>query len=193
LARELDEAEQPAAYVMHSALYASLYELLEYNSTRLMAFCERGPDEEAWVRQVAPGAYAMAQHWRDFHAAAERGEDYYVAPEGGYRRPLRRLKQEIEFAPADQFRYLQRPTLVIQGDRDLNVSPDDCQHITRAIREAGNPSVTLVVVPRADHSMHLAPDDETLRQRQRITFESYTNPTSQFFLHALTGWLLDTL
>jgi hypothetical protein len=75
----------------------------------------------------------------------------------------------------------------------LNVAPDDCQHITQAIRDAGNSKVTLVVVPRADHSMHLVPDDEDLRQRQRISLESYTNPTSRFFLHALTGWLLDTV
>ncbi|MCW5852987.1 MAG: alpha/beta fold hydrolase [Anaerolineae bacterium] len=193
LARRLDAAEQPAAFVMHSALYASLYDLLEFNSERLLVFCARGPDEDAWVRQVAPGAYQMARQWRDFYRAAERGEDVYVAADGGYWRPLRRLKQEIEFAPADQFRYLQRPTLVIQGDHDMNVSPDDCYHIAQAIRAAGNPHVTLVVVPRADHSMNLAPADAEARLRQRITFDSYRNPTAQFFLHALTGWLLDTL
>ena len=193
LARRLAAAEQPAVFVMHSALYASLYDLLELNSERLVAFCARGLAEDAWVRQVAPGAYQVAWQWRDFYRAAERGEEVYVSADGGYRRPLRRLKQEIEFAPADQFRYLQRPTLVIQGDHDMNVSPDDCHHIAQAIRAAGNPHVTLVVVPRADHSMNLAPKDAEARLRQRITFDSYRNPTSQFFLHALTGWLLDTL
>lgn len=193
LARRLSEAEQPAAFVMHSALYASLYDLLGFNAERLLAFCARSPAEDAWVRRVAPEAYQMTRQWREFHAAAEQGEDFYVSADGHYRRPLRRLKQEIEFAPADQFRYLQRPTLVIQGNRDLNVSPNDCYQVARAIREAGNPAVTLISVPRADHSMHLTPDDEVVQQRQRISFESYRNPTSQFFLHALSGWLLDTL
>lgn len=191
LARRLSEAEQPAAYVMHSALYASLYELLAFNCYRLLAFCQRGPAEEAWVKQVALGSYQMALHWEAFHAAAEAGMDVFVSADQSYRRPLRRLKQEIEFPPAEQFKYLQRPSLVIQGAHDLNVSPDDCQHIYQTIRAAGNPAVTLVVVPRADHSMHLTPDDPDLRQRQRIALTSYHNPTSQFFLHALTGWLLD--
>ena len=102
---------------------------------------------------------------------------------------MRRLQQELAFAPADQFRHIQKPTLVIQGDCDLNVPPDNCHKIDAALRSAGNASVSLVVVPDADHSMQVVAEDIDTRLRERISFESFHRPFSEFFLTFLAAWL----
>ncbi|HZQ07273.1 MAG TPA: alpha/beta fold hydrolase [Anaerolineae bacterium] len=185
----------PAAYVLQGALYDSIPEMMAFNYERLHTFCARGAEEEEWVKQVAPHAYKISAHWRAMVAAAERGDEFYEDGEGEtfLRTPLRRLKSDLAYPPAEQFRYIQTPTLVIQGERDLNVPPDNSFHVAQTLRAAGNQNVTHVVVPGADHSMQLTPDDIEQRLRERISFESFKRPYSQFFLYALAGWLRDRL
>lgn len=187
--------ELPAAYVLQGALYDAIPKMLEFNFERIRDYAARGEAEEKWVKQVAPKAFALSMHWRELVEAAGRGDEFYDAGEGEthVRSALRRLKSELAYPPADQLPYIQKPTLVIHGERDLNVSPDNAGRVTQALREAGNQNVTSVMVPRADHSMQLAPDDFETRLRERISFESFAHPYSQFFLFALAGWLWDTL
>jgi pimeloyl-ACP methyl ester carboxylesterase len=185
----------PAAYVLQGALYDSIPDMLAFNYDRVRTYAARGPEAELWIKQVAPQAYGFSLVWRGAVQAASRGEEVYESDTGGsrVRIPLRRLKTELGYPPADQFHLIQKPALVIQGEYDLNVPPDNCLRVAQALREAGNPHVTLVVVPHADHSMQLAPDDLEIRTRERISFASFARPYSQFFLHALAGWLLDQL
>lgn len=185
----------PRAYVLQGALYDSIPQMLAFNYDRVHDYAARGPQAERWIKQVAPSAYAMSVHWRAIIAAVERNEEFYEAGEGDthVRLALARLKSDLQYPPAEQFRFIQKPTLVIQGDRDMNVPPDNCYKVAQALHDAGNDRVTLVVIPRADHSMQLAPDDLETRIRERISFESFARPYSQFFLHSLGGWLLDTL
>jgi pimeloyl-ACP methyl ester carboxylesterase len=187
--------QEPRAFVLQGALYDSLPELMEFNYNRLRDFCARGPDEKTWVKQVAPKAYNASGYWRDFVAAAQRGDEQFQSKagqviEGGQ---MRRLKQELRFPPADQFRHIRKPVLVIQGDCDLNVPPDNCRKVATTLRAAGNRAVTLVVVPGADHSMQMAADDLETRLRERISFASFKRPYSEFFLGWLTSWLTEQL
>jgi pimeloyl-ACP methyl ester carboxylesterase len=183
--------QQPKAFVLQAALYDSLPELIEFNTARLQEFCARGAEAELWVKQVAPDAYRFASYWRDYVAAAQKGDKTYQTPDGQIITggQMRRLQQELELAPADQFRHIQTPVLVMQGDCDLNVSPDNCYKIEKALRAAGNRDVTLVVVPGADHSMQMPPADPEMRLRERISFESFRRPFSERFLASLTAWL----
>jgi hypothetical protein len=187
--------QQPMAFVLQGALYDSLPELMEFNYRRLQDFCARGAEAEAWVKQVAPAAYQSARHWRSFVAAVRRGDECYQSEAGQVivGGQMRRLQQELTFAPADQFRYVQTPVLVIQGDCDLNVPPDNCHKIAAALRAAGNLDVTLVVVSGADHSMQLAAEDAETRLCERISFESFYRPFSELFLTSLTAWLTTQL
>jgi len=192
LARRLSEsASAPVGYILQGALYSDIEQLLAFNYQRTANYCARGPDAAAWVKQVAPAAYGMGQHWRAMVAAARRGAAVYVAGVGNeyVRRPLRRLQQELAYPPAQQFRYIQGPTLVIQGDADMNVPPGDCHKVARALRAAGNDQVTLVVVHGADHSMQMAPADPAERVRERISMASFRRPYSPLFLAVLVDWL----
>lgn len=186
---------QPKAFVLQGALYDSLPELIEFYDHLLQDFCARGAEAEAWVKKVAPSAYRSTGHWRGFVAAAQRGEEHYQSENGQVITggQMRRLQQELTLAPADQFHYIQTPVLVVQGDCDLNVPPDNCHKIETALHAAGNSNVTLVVVPGADHSMQLAAEDMETRLRERISFDSFYRPFSELFLASLTTWLTTQL
>lgn len=185
----------PAAYVLQAALYTSIPDMIEFNYQRVVDYAARGPAEAKWIEAVAPRVYRAGQHWRAYIAAAAQGVDVYEVetPDGPFRAELRRLKQELAYPPAEQFRYIQKPTLVIQGHQDLNVPPSDCYQIVAALRAAGNQAVTLEVIPGADHSMQQAAPDEETRMRERISMESFKRPYVEAFFTALTGWLTKQL
>jgi hypothetical protein len=188
----------PAAYVLIAGLYRSLPDLLDYLFEWINPYLARVPEAEASIKEVAPYAYARAKYWRGYVEAAERSEADVYEPEEGKdaaRFHPTRLRYELAHPPAEQFRFVQKPTLVLHGDRDVNVPVEDCFEIVRALNEAGNENVTLVVVPGADHGMRIAPtdDDWEMRRLARITRETHQHPLSEFFIQALTGWLVDRL
>lgn len=181
----------PCAYILQGALHRSIIDLYRDNFLRTEAFCASDPDREAWLMHEAPAMWRRYRHGPAILEAAQRGEDEYFASDEGeeLRLSLRRLKFEMANPPAEMFRHIQKPALVIQGNRDMNVPPDDCYAVVTALKMAGNRQITLVVVPNADHSMQESPDDEDLRLRERLSFESFHRPYSPFYLEALKKWL----
>jgi fermentation-respiration switch protein FrsA (DUF1100 family) len=137
----------------------------------------------------------VAHHYEAEIAAARRGEDVFEIGEGEdqIKIYLDRLKYEIAHPPAEQFRHVQKPTLVIHGDQDYNVPLEDCYDVVRALKEGGNPNVSLFVVPGADHSMQVAPPDTDAdtRYREHISRTCFRHPMSTLFLDGLAGWLTD--
>lgn len=185
----------PAGYVLQGALYDPIPEMMEFNYRRVRDYCARGHSEEEWVRRVAPQAFLLGLHWDSLMEAAQEGDDVYEGGEGPtyLRMNLRRFKQELNFPPSEQFRFIKGPALVIQGDKDMNVHPDNCYKVARALREAGNNGTTLSVIPNTDHSMQLAADDEETRLRERISMASFARPYSEVYLEALSTWLSHNL
>jgi dipeptidyl aminopeptidase/acylaminoacyl peptidase len=183
----------PAAYVFVGGLYRSLPDLCEYVFEWINGYMARNPEAEAWIKEDAPYNYAYAKHWRGYVEAAESGEADVYEPEEGTRFYLTRLRYELAHPPAEQFRHVQKPTLVLHGDRDVNVPVEDCYEVVRALNEAGNRDVTLVVVPGADHGLRISPtdDDWETRKLARVRRETDEHPVSEFFIRALTGWLVD--
>jgi len=94
-----------------------------------------------------------------------------------------------EYAPARQFRYIQKPTLVIHGACDLNVPTEDAFQIEKELRARGNLSSRVVIIPNADHSFQVVPDDEELRLRERMSLESFRRPYSELYFQVLTDFL----
>ncbi len=187
----------PAAYVLVAGVYRSIPDLVDYLFDWINPYLARVPEAEAWIKEQAPYHYKYAKHWRGYIEAARRGEDEYQAGEGedAAHWYLGRAKQGIANPPAEDFKYVQKPTLVLHGDRDVNVPVEDCYDIIRELEEAGNEDVTLVVVPRADHGMRIHPVDASLEERRlaRISPDQPRDPLSEFFVNSFIGWLTDRL
>ena len=187
--------DTPAAYVLWGGVYMGVEDLMEYIYEQVAQYAARGPDEEAWVQRYSLFTYTASQHWREILQAAKRGEDVFEVGEGDtfVRTHITRLKQELAFPLYEQFRNVKKPTLVIHGDRDLNVTHDEALKIAADLEKHGNENVTLVIVPGADHSMHVAPQDldEETRMQERLSRGSYQHPYSEFFVNSLIGWVKD--
>jgi pimeloyl-ACP methyl ester carboxylesterase len=185
----------PAAYVLTAGVYRSMPELLEYLFDWINPYLARVPEAETWFKEQAPYHLNYARHWRGLNEAARRGEDVYEAGEGDdfVRYHLARTKQGLANPPAEEFKYIQKPTLVLHGDRDVNVPVEDSYEIVREIERASNQDVTLVVVPRADHGMRINPVDASLEERRlaRVNPDRSRDPLSEFFVQSMIGWLSD--
>lgn len=190
-----ERTDLPAAYVLVAGVYRSMPELLEYLFDWINSYLARVPEAEARIKELAPYHYNYANHWRGLVEAAKRGEDVYEAGEGeDYTRfHLARTKQGLASPLAEGFRHIQKPALVLHGDRDVNVPVDDCYDIVRELNQAANEDVTLVVVHRADHGMRINPVDTSMEERRvaRIMPDNPEHPLSEFFVSSFIGWLID--
>jgi dienelactone hydrolase len=184
----------PAAYILTGGVHMGIDAFMELIYEQVLAYTARGSEEEEWVKAHLNDFYGIARNWQEVLAAAHRGDDVYERKEGDVviRQYLTRLRQELEYPLYDQFRYLDKPVLICHGDKDVNVPVQEAYKIARELQEAGNPDVTLVIVPGADHSMRVAPaglDDET-HFREKFDY-NYDYPFSEYFIHSLIGWTLD--
>lgn len=184
----------PAAYILTGGLHMGIDEFMELTYEEVLAYAARGPREKEWVLEKMRDFYGAARHWRELLAAARRGEDYFEWSDSDkvVQKYLARLKEELEYPLYDQFRRIKKPVFICHGDKDVNVPVQEADKIFQELKGAGNPDVTLVIIPGADHSMRIGPpglDDET-RFRERTDYP-YSYPFSEFFIHSVIGWLSD--
>ena len=154
-----ERTDLPAAYILTGGLYMGIDAFMELIYEEVLAFAARGPEEAAWTQAHLSGFYDLARHWRGILAAAVRGEAVYEAREGEkvIRQYLQRLKEELELPLYDQFRHLNKPVLILHGDKDANVPVGEAFKIEKELHKAGREDVTLVIIPGADHSMRISP------------------------------------
>lgn len=181
----------PAAAVLQGALHRSIAGLIGFNAERARAWWERGPEERSWMWAKARREYESAALWPAIAAALEAG-DPSVAVNDEHSRiehDLTDLAFDIANPPAEQFRYLRCPTLVVHGADDLNVPVEDSLETIRALSDAGNRDGELRILARADHSMQQTPDDVDLRVRERLSMTSFRRPFHTLYPSVVTDFL----
>lgn len=179
------------AYVFLGALCGSNARLFEYNYGRLNRYALLSDENRAWVEATCPRARVLGNQYIDIMMGAVAGNDFYRVVDGSnqwdYR--LERMKFELQYTPQDLFSYIRGPSLILHGELDMNVPPEDAAEAELILRRAGNLDVTRIMVPEADHSFQIAPYDFEKRLRERHSLESFNNPYSEFFYHSLIDWL----
>jgi pimeloyl-ACP methyl ester carboxylesterase len=178
LCRLASEGARPSAVVLQGALHRSIAGLIEFNASRARAFWERGEAERDWMWAEARREYESAVTGKALLAAIRDGTRSIRVEDSRtvFERTVDSLNYDIEYPPAEQFRFLNRPSLVLHGADDLNVPVEDAFQTTRTLWESGNRDVELTVISRADHSMQSTPDDLDIRLRERMSFESFRRP-----------------
>ena len=95
------------------------------------------------------------------------------------------LISAIRYNPARLIRTVKAPVLIVQGESDLQVTPDDARRLA-----AADPQAKLLLVPGMNHLLKQVGDDLALNQR------SYSDPTVTFspaLLSALVPFLKTSL
>jgi hypothetical protein len=185
----------PAAAVLQGALYRSIAGLIRFNAERARVWWERGPAERAWLWLTARREYESAALWPALAAALEAGDRSVAVNDerGRIEHDLTDLAFDIANPPAEQFRHLRCPTLVVHGADDLNVPVEDSLETIRALWDAGNRDVELRILARADHSMQQTPDDVDERLRERLSMASFRRPFHALYPSVLTDFLVRCL
>jgi len=189
--RAAGEGMQADAYVFLGALCSSVENMFFYNYGRLREYAGQSPENRRWAEQTTPYGLALGEYYPEMIKAARRGEETLQISlnEHSWTVPLARMRGELLDPPPEQFRYILSPALVLHGDRDMNVPPEDAAAAERIMKEAGNNDVTRIMIPHADHSFQMAAPDEDRRMRERHSCTSFNRPYHQDMYAALTAWL----
>lgn len=78
---------------------------------------------------------------------------------------------------------------MIHGACDLNVPVGDAFQIEKELRARGNRVPHLAIIPNADHSFQVVPEDEELRLRERISLECFRRPYGELYFRILIDFL----
>lgn len=178
LCRLVAAGARPHVAVLQGALYRSIAGLLEFNASRAREYWERGEAEREWMWAQARREYESAVTGPALVAAIGNGCDSIRVEDsrGIFERSLDGLRYDIDQPPAQQFKWLTCPCLVLHGADDLNVPVTDVFDTVQALWAAGNRNVELTVLARADHSMQATPPEKETRLRERMSFQSFRRP-----------------
>jgi fermentation-respiration switch protein FrsA (DUF1100 family) len=61
------------------------------------------------------------------------------------------LREFLSYDPLPAIRRMRQPILILQGERDRQVSAENAQLLADAAQQAGNPDVTVRVLPSLNH------------------------------------------
>lgn len=179
------------AYVFLGALCNSIENLYAYNYGRLLEYALTSEANLRWAEETAPFALVLGKHYKDMIAAALRGEENYLLKYANWVRviPLARMREELLEPPDEQFRFITTPALILHGEQDMNVPPEDAVRAEQIMKRAGNGDVTRIMIPHTDHSFQVAAPDAETRIRERHSFASFLRPYSEDLYVALIAWL----
>ncbi len=182
---------EPDGYVFLGALASPSERMFAHNYGRLYDWARSSADNMSWARAHAVMGLAVGSDYPAMFAAAARGEDRYVIrfEEREYPRSLVRIRTEIAHPPADLFRNIRRPALVLQGEQDMNVPPGDAEIIGGVLRAAGRQDVQVTTIPGADHSFQYVAEDERQRMLDRHGFTSFNRLYHPLVYQTMITWL----
>jgi pimeloyl-ACP methyl ester carboxylesterase len=166
-------------------------ELYEYNFARLVRYAESSPERSKWVGERLRFGLLLGRCYKQIFAAARQGREICELNDDSYRAriDLTRRREELDRPPDRMFRHISNPALVLAGEHDLNVPSTHAHRAVEIMRNAGNPDVTGMVIPSADHSFQIPPEDDDLRFRERYTFESFLRPYHPGLYRTILDWL----
>lgn len=191
LSRLVAHGAQPGAVVLQGALHRSIAGLIEFNARRAREFWDRGDDEREWMWTHARREYESAVTGAALVSAILEGRARILVEDarGAFDRSTDGLQYDIDFPPADQFRFLRCPCLVLHGADDLNVPVEDAFDTVRTLWRAGNRDVELSLLARADHSLQTTSHDAEIRARERMDFSSFRRPFHEAYPAVIARYL----
>lgn len=185
------EDTRPKAYVLQGGLFSNYEDMMAFNYRRVVEYASRSEECLKWVIENDQISLAIGHNLADMAKKARNGEAEQEISYKGRKWKLHHdpTCYQEEYAPSRQFRYIKKPTLVIQGACDLNVPVDDAIQIERELRDCGNTGTHLAIIPGADHSFQIVPEDEEVRLRERMSLDSFRRPYSELYFRILADFL----
>lgn len=188
---EDNEKEGPAAYVLQGGLYRDYADMMTFNYRRVVDYAQKAPENLRWVEENDLLSLVMGLN---LSALEERAREGKVEHDLSYKGRTWRLRHDPicylpEHAPKNQFKYIQKPTLIIHGASDLNVPVEDAFMIEQELKRHGSVDVELAIILEADHSFQEIAKSENKRLKERMSLESFRQPYREEYFAALAAFL----
>ena len=183
--------DRPKVYVLQGGLYRDFNDLMTFNCIRVKEYAEKSLENLLWVEKNDLWGLALGIHFPLMEKAAKEGKTEYeiTYKDKSWKVPLNTPSRKPEYASSKQFKYIQKPVLLIHGEYDLNVPIEDVYLIEKELRANGNNDIELRVIPNADHSFQEVVEDEDTRLRERMSLESFRRPYKREFFIAVINYL----
>jgi pimeloyl-ACP methyl ester carboxylesterase/quercetin dioxygenase-like cupin family protein len=179
-------------YVFLGCLASTSKRLFEYNFGRLAEWAAANDENRDWARAHALHALATGHHVEALFRAAETTDDAtftFAYADRAFTRSLLRIRTETRKPPAELFRLIDQPSLIVQGAGDMNVPPDDAATIERVLKESGVKDVRRVMIPLVDHNFQYVAQSLDERMRDRHGFTSFYRLYSPRVYTEIIDWL----
>lgn len=173
------------------ALSGTIEDLVRWNWGRVAEYWPQLTEaQRVWLRENRPRDVVGAFTTEQFIDAARHRQDVVRLAAEGISLELNtvRFRQDLERPMRPEFRHVRCPALVLHGGDDMNVRVEDALETYRALREAGNPDVDLVIVPGVDHSFQPVARDPLQRAWDRFSLATMARPVSPIALRTLGEW-----
>jgi len=182
---------RPKLYVLQGGLYRDYSDMMAFNYTRVKEYAEKSLENLLWVENNDLWGLVIGIHLPSIEEAARKGKTRYEITYKGksWKISLDPLIYKPEYAPSKQFKYIQKPVLLLHGECDLNVPVEDVYMIEKELRRNGNNDVELVIIPNSDHSFQEVAEDRDTRLRERMSLESFRRPYKQEYFNTLISYL----
>jgi glucose/arabinose dehydrogenase/alpha-beta hydrolase superfamily lysophospholipase len=110
---------------------------------------------------------ANEQEWKDWQSAGA----------------LSWYRQHFQHDPLETIRRVHASVLILQGTKDLFLSPEDPQRLAAALRDAGNTQVTVAVLPDLNHVLRYQPEDAN------SGYFHVDQPVDERLLKSVASWI----
>lgn len=182
---------RPKAYILQGGLYRDYAKMMIFNYQRVVEYATKSPENLRWVEENDILGLVIGLNLQSLMERAMMGEVEHLF---NYKGKTWRIRHDPicylpEYSPKNQFKYIQKPVLVIHGACDLNVPVEDAFMIEQDLKEHGNKNVELVIIPDADHSFQQIAEPAELRLKERISLESFRRPYREEYFLAVVSFL----
>jgi len=93
------------------------------------------------------------------------------------------LRQHFHHDPIETIKRVPCPVLIVQGEKDYQVPKGEADLLAAALKEAGNPDVTVDLIPDLNHLMRHHPE------KPNLTYRHLDEPVDQRVIDAVTEWI----
>lgn len=186
-----EDDDRARAYILQGGLYSDYSDMMAFNYLRVKEYAKKSLENLLWVEKNDLWGLVVGIHLPLLEKSAKEGEvECDITYKGrSWKVQLDPLSYKPEYSPSKQFKYIQKPVLLVHGACDLNVPVEDVYMIKKELSANGNNDFELVVILGVDHSFQEVAEDEETRLRERMSLESFKRPYKLKFFNVLIEYL----
>jgi pimeloyl-ACP methyl ester carboxylesterase len=160
----------------------------EYGS--LARLCAKETSLREFAEQHCRVELALGRSNKSLFDAARKGEKRYFLEDDeiSLEVDLSRRKEELQANPGGQFNRLNRPAMILIGDRDLRIPLEHARAAKKAM-----PSLELVVLRNADHFFRRSSGSEVERTREYFSYRCLKKPIQGQALDEILAFVKKTV